>query len=456
MADVEREMCEVTGHLNAQHARLVDLTIWLLANEREWSGPGVWRAEQYLAWRAGVAPHRAAQLVEIARRAEELPECVEAFRRGELSVDQMAAIAKRAPWWTDAEICELGKMMTVRQLRDLLAKYPFEDYPKPGEAAVDESEQATGSEGDTDTDTDGATGAPGGDGEPEPEVEIGADPVLGCGDSTDRCTFHFDDDGTFHLHLQTDKVTGDLIDQALTEARDGLFHDGQKDVSWTDALRNVCERSLDGVKQPSRRNRYRINYHLDVTGGAVDARGWRLPDMIRRHVTCDGLLSPVFVESGRPVSVGRSQHVVPDRTRRLVELRDQGCRVPGCTQTRWLDVHHIIHWLDLGPTETWNLICLCPHHHRLHHRGKLGISGNADEPGGVTFTNEAGNPIAQSGARPEPPGAPPSPPIGTYEHPLGERMDGRWLYFSPPPEYREVVTPKRMADDHWGQRPAWS
>lgn len=155
------------------------------------------------------------------------------------------------------------------------------------------------------------------------------------------------------------------------------------------------------------------------------------------------------------MSIGRSQHIVPDRTRRLVELRDQGCRVPGCTDHRWLDVHHIVHWGDHGPTDMPNLICLCPHHHRLHHQGKLGITGNADDPNGVVFANQAGNPIAQSGAKPKPPGAPPSPPLGTYRHPVGERLDRRWLYFNPPPEHRVRATPFRTPSATYDQPGIW-
>jgi hypothetical protein len=406
MADVDDELDDVAGQLNAQHARLVDVTIRLLADEASWAGPGVWTAEQYLAWRVGIAPNRARQIVEIARRSHELPECLEAFRRGELAVDQMAAVAKRAPWWTDAEMVEVAKVMTVRQLRATLSRYEFPDIPVPGGTPIPER--------------------------PESAV-VGTRSTVA---PVDRCNFHLDDDGRFHLHLEADEVTGRVVEAALVEARDALFQRGTADVDWVDALREIAERSLDAAPGTGRRNRFRINIHIDGVGGAVDARGARLPELIRRYLTCDGLLSPVVTENGYPVSVGRTQHIVPDRTRRLVLLRDQGCRVRGCTQTHFLEVHHIIHWEDDGPTDTWNLICLCPHHHRLHHQGKLGISGNADEPDGVVFTNEAGRQIASSGARPKPPEGPPSPPIGTYRHPDGGRFDGRWLYFNPPPEFR--------------------
>jgi hypothetical protein len=427
LATIEDELDDVAGHLNAQHARLVDLTIRLLADEGLWAGPGVWTVEQFLAWRVGIAPNRARQVVEIARRGNELPECLEAFRRGELAVDQMAAVATRAPWWTDTEMVDLAKAMTVRQLRSVLGRYPFPDIPAPGA----EAEPAATSSG--------ATESPGSEAAPPGEATGDSGGTVCADEPDDRCSFHFDDGGRFHLHLDVDETTGRIVEAALVEARDALFQDGNRDVDWVDALREIAERSLDSIPGTGRRHRFRINIHVDAHGGAVDARGARLPELIRRYVTCEGLMSPVITENGFPVSVGRTQHIVPDRTRRLVMLRDQGCRVRGCTQTHFLEVHHIVHWEDLGPTDTWNLICLCPHHHRLHHRGKLGITGNADEPDGVVFTHSDGRPIASSGARPKPPGGPPSPPIGTYRHPDGGRLDGRWLYFNPPPAFRNPL-----------------
>jgi hypothetical protein len=442
-AALDDELNTIAGHLNAQHARLVDATVKLLAFPDRWQGDGVWTAEQYLCWRVGLAPTRARQIVTIAERVDELPVCAAAFGRGELAIDQMAAIAKRAPWWTDQQVCGHGATMTVTQLRRTLARYPFPHIPNPdtpndgdqadGEAvndaaAADDGREAVDDAGPgDDTPTDAAANEPDGD------DGLQGRPVEFEPDGT--CGFHWDDNGRFHLHVDTDADTGAIIETALTEARDTLFHNGHPNVNWLDALRELCNRSLDTITEPARRDRYRINIHLDTTGNtsnAVDAVGRRLPEIIRRHLTCDGLLTPIFIADGLPLSVGRTQRIVPERTRRQVILRDQGCRVPGCGATRFLEVHHIIHWEDLGVTDTPNLICLCPHHHRLHHRGKLGITGNADLPDGVVFTNRAGNPIAQSGTKPKPPVAPPPEPVGTYRHPLGERLNSRWIYYNPP------------------------
>ncbi len=201
----------------------------------------------------------------------------------------------------------------------------------------------------------------------------------------------------------------------------------------------MAQRSLDGVESPARRERFRTNIHLHADGGACDDHGSVLPNAIRQYITCDGLLSPTFITDSIPISVGRTQRMVPLRTRRIVLLRDQGCRVPGCNVTHHIEVHHIVHWEDDGPTDTWNLIALCPRHHRMHHRGELGVVGNADDPDGITFTNRHGRVIGTTGAKPEPPGAPPPTPAGVYQHPLGERLEQKWVYFSPPAEHRATA-----------------
>ena len=54
-----------------------------------------------------------------------------------------------------------------------------------------------------------------------------------------------------------------------------------------------------------------------------------------------------------------------------------------------------------------------PKHHRLHHQGRLGILA---------------------------PGAPPPPIEGTFQHPVGERLDFRWLYLNDDPRCSPAVT----------------
>ena len=449
MEDLEEELNEIAGHLNAQHARLAVLTRELLDQPSAWASDGIWTVEQYLCWRTGISSAHARQLADIARRADELPACMEAFERGELSLDQATVLARKVPSWADVAATDLAKMLTVSQLRRSVGKYEFPHIPEPTSVASD-TESNPGESADEATiigpsipDGHGASPEP-----PAPQSTCGAG-CCGHTEPIDRCSFGVHDDGRFRLTLETDRVRGEIIEQALLESRDALFNDGQVDVTWVDAFSEICDRSLDAVASPERRNRFRINMHLDVDGRLSNATGHFLPDAIRRYITCDGLLTPVLVDNGIPISMGRSQHIVPDRTRRVVIHRDGGCGVPGCGSSKFLEVHHIIHWEHDGVTETWNLIALCPHHHRLHHQGKLGIAGNADVPGGVVFTDGNGKQILASGARPRPPGAPPSPPVGRYQHPLGERLDLTMVHFSPPTQSSRMSatsTPQRTAN----------
>ncbi|MGH9134375.1 MAG: HNH endonuclease, partial [Ilumatobacteraceae bacterium] len=242
------------------------------------------------------------------------------------------------------------------------------------------------------------------------------------------------EDGGWQLAGRLDADHGAIVETALREARDALFQRDGHRASGVDGLVEISNRSLDTITDPARRDRYRIHLHLDPDNTMIDGWGRRLPGWLRDLVCCDTILSTVNHHNGLAVSVGRTQRTIPERTRRLVVLRDRGCRVPGCATERVLQVHHIIHWDPHdgeGPTDTWNLICLCPRHHRMHHQGLLGISGNADQPNGLTFTDTHGRPIAP-GPRPRPPTGPPPPPTGRYRHPLGERLQTRWVVFNPP------------------------
>jgi hypothetical protein len=95
----------------------------------------------------------------------------------------------------------------------------------------------------------------------------------------------------------------------------------------------------------------------------------------------------------------------------------------------WLEVHHIIHWEDGGPTDVWNLVCLCPRHHRAHHRGELGITGDANTPGGLRFTDRYGEQLSGA-SRARPPTPDDVPDVAPCPGPTGERLDPTAITFT--------------------------
>ena len=80
---------------------------------------------------------------------------------------------------------------------------------------------------------------------------------------------------------------------------------------------------------------------------------------------------------GAPV-LARAQQTIPPALRRAVLLRDQRrCRVPGCRNATFVDVHHLQLRSEGGRNATDNLMTLCGAHHRAAHRGQLMIEGPA-------------------------------------------------------------------------------
>ncbi|MDT5107184.1 MAG: hypothetical protein QOI25_4697 [Mycobacterium sp.] len=108
-----------------------------------------------------------------------------------------------------------------------------------------------------------------------------------------------------------------------------------------------------------------------------EAAGPLLSNDDRRYLTCDATCEVWFQRDGRVIGSGRATRTVGRRLRRVLEHRDRCCVIPGCGATRGLHAHHIQHWEDGGITELDNLVLVCPHHHRAHHRGVITITGPA-------------------------------------------------------------------------------
>lgn len=408
-AELELEIAQVCGVMNAASGRLVRLIGRVLETE-SWQGWGITSPSQWVAWKCGVSPARARALVRMARRLGELPETRAALEAGELCEDQVAVVCRHVPAAVDAEAATLARSATVVQLRRVLGSYTFDDH-----ARADDTEPCQGV-------------AP-----EEPR----------------RVSFGHTDSGSWQLAAQLPADEGALVERALVTARDELFHTGEHDpgavptpadVSWADALVAMADRSQQAAPRPHR-DRHLVLLHVGTEADGVGGHlhlGPGLDDGLRRFVDCDARVRMVFEAGGRSVSVGRAFRTVPDRTRTVVEERDRGCRVPGCDRSRWLHIHHVRHWEDGGGSDTPNLIALCNRHHRLHHLGRLGISGDADDPDGIVFTDERGLRLENRG-RPVPPGQRVALaarrldiPIGAWSHPTGERFDPQWVNFSEP------------------------
>jgi len=408
--DAEQELASLCGAVNASYARLVAIVAGSLVDE-SWAIAGIRSPEHWLSMRAGLSHFHARQVVAVARRHGELPAVMAQFAAGQLSLDQVAVVARYAPAHVEASVAEFAVNASVPQLRRALSRYSFDPPAEPGHEQGTTACRTTG-EGTT---ASNATepGDPGSDRTPDPAAVDNPPTWNGLALIPDRAcappelTMSYDQWGRFTLRFSAPADQGALVEAALKEAKDALFRAGRPQVTWGEAMIELATRSLGSITSINRRDAYRTYIHLDTEGAWLTGKP-RLPQQLTRKLTCDGILQPVWHTQGAPVNVGRAQRIVPARTRRLVEDRDRGCRYPGCPATAYVECHHVTHWIDGGPTDTWNLASLCPFHHDSHHNRDYTITGNADHPNGLAYTTRHGNPITPGPTftTPNPPGAP--------------------------------------------------
>lgn len=372
----------LSGQVAQLHAQLVATTARIIADEA-WVGDGIRSVEHFLEFRTGLDRGTIRKLTGIARRVDELPEAVERLNQGQLTLDQVAVLADRVPATHSAEVTRFAGNATVTQLRRGLSGWFAEPRDEKPPRTRPDTLQLT----------------------------------------------RLDD--RFMLRYTTsDLIKGELIEQAIREAKDALFTAGHTDATLADGLAEVAHRSLDAIASDSRRSRYRVLMHLDTDQQTWIHKKGALPGHLADLYTCDATVIPVWETDGRPVAVGRRHRIVPQRIRVLIEDRDKGCRYPGCQAAGFLENHHLQHWRDGGITEPSNLISLCPFHHGELHRGTFTIAGDPQRIDGLIFNDHHGYPLRPPRLKAPPPDLPPP----AWRGPTGEPLQTRWLHFNPNPQ----------------------
>ncbi|MGH7723429.1 MAG: DUF222 domain-containing protein [Candidatus Dormibacteria bacterium] len=147
-----------------------------------------------------------------------------------------------------------------------------------------------------------------------------------------------------------------------------------------DALVELCAHALDSGAVPQRASQRAhvqvttsLETLLDLVGapaGEMEFAGTIAGATVQR-IACDSTITRVLLDpASQAVDLGRSERVVSGATRRALNIRDAGCRWPGCERpSSWTAAHHVVHWTHGGPTNLDNLVLLCRRHHWSVHEG---------------------------------------------------------------------------------------
>jgi hypothetical protein len=350
-----------------------------------------------VAWMTGVSPRNAQTITAIAQRIEGFPRCAAGMRDGRFSLDQIGIIAEKAADGSDEHYAQMAECATVTQLRTAIKL------------------------------------------EPRPEPEAKPEPVRSISKTSDeqsttwKITLPHEEAATFDAALQShrDALVADWKTDHEDGSGDGSAEQAPPMPNTVDGFMSLVKAGWDSdVARRPHGQRTTVVVHVDLESRVAALHlGPLLTGDERRYLTCDATCETWFERDGRVIGAGRATRTVSRRLRRVLEHRDHCCVIPGCGATRGLHAHHLVHWEDGGLTELDNLVLVCPHHHRAHHRGLITITGPAHH---LVVTDQENRQL-QPGSLARPPTTPP-PTVKPCPGPTGERADWWWYQpFQPQP-----------------------
>lgn len=361
---LQDRVSHLCGRINALEGELAGV-IAELFDLKAHHGAG-WRTPaHYVGWLLGSARSRTTAMVAAATQGQQFPATMGRLSHGEISLDQVAAIVRTAPAWADRTLAEAAGAMTPTQLTKAAQIHRQADdiaRAKAGENTDSPSPK------------------------PPPVDEFAQFNVDAAGAYRGRFRLDADRGAEFEATL---KAHLEVLWQEW-KAQGGTGPFPKRIDAFMRMVRRSAEADAAGVGGVGDHRRHLVVLHVDVNTSVGQVHmGPAMPAWALESLSCDATFQMLFTREGQALGVGPARRL-PQRLRLAVEQRDGGCRVPGCG-AKVVHLHHIHHHAHGGVSETWNLVALCPTHHRGLHRGDLRLTGtNADDPDGLTFFSSNG------------------------------------------------------------------
>lgn len=374
---LSNEITRLAGHINAAQHRFLTLLAALI-ERNAWEGSGIKSPAHWLNYYCGIDLGAAREKVRVAKCLRELPGIDEAFRSGVISYSKVRAMTRSATLQNEAMLLQVALHGTAQHVEQLVRKY------RRTERLSDSKRDASNYE-------------------------------------ARELTCFFDEDGMLVLRGRLTPEDGAVFLQALNGMMSALnppvpksevkeeFAQKTFPQKRADALLAIAEQAVsamdDGLRPVPSAEKYQVVVHIERDKVAdakhhqcsieCDTSHLPLSAATARRLCCDS--SMVVVQEdfrGNVLNVGRRTRTVPPSIRRALQVRDGGCRFPGCCESRYVDAHHVQHWCDGGETKLDNLVLLCRHHHRLLHQE--GYEVVIDSSGSFEFLTPRGLQMARA------------------------------------------------------------
>ncbi len=380
IAELESQITELAGHLNAAHHR------WLMLiaefDRRDGWGDGATQScAHWLSWKCGLDRGAAREKVRVAHALEKLPQISASMARGALSYSKVRALTCVATPETEDTLLMIALHGTASHVERLVRQY---------RRAQDAAELTR-------------------------EAQQFA---------TRSVRYFYDDDGSLVLNARLPAESGAVLVKALEVATED-FWKAERSANTAPGVSGAVSAETSATYKPSRAEnimqhradalalfaesflkhgyetlsggeRQQIVIHIDAEtlshngpGRCELEDGSALAAQTARRLSCDASVVEIIEDgAGLPLNVGRKTRNIAPAIRLALRSRDQGCRFPGCAHTRFLDGHHVRHWADGGETKLSNLVMLCRFHLRQFHEG--GVVVQFLDDGALQFSDAQG------------------------------------------------------------------
>lgn len=397
--DLAEEIVSVSRRIEADTERLLEL-IAAFDARRGWELSGHRGCAEWLAASTGIDLGAARERVRSARALASLPGIREAMSRGDLSFSKVRALTRIATPDNEEDLLSVAIESSAAALERMVRRWRY----GTDEEEIDREERRHQARAfSMFPDLDGMIQIRG-----SLTPEVGALVMKAIEWASD--VLHRDQQRALNGAVATNgaRVGPDGIPDAMLSERERHQRAAQRRA---DALAFLAERAMEcsvdtgseQVDSGSHAERYQVMVHVGVgtlAGNASDSVA--SPDPHRsevepgtcvsaetsRRLSCDaGVVRVTHGSEGSVLDVGRRTRTIPPALRRALEVRDRGCRFPGC-HSRFCEAHHIRHWAGGGETSLSNTVLLCRYHHRLVHEGRWKLA--RDPAGRPVFRSPRG------------------------------------------------------------------
>ncbi len=386
-ADNEELAAEITtlaGHINAAQHRFLTLLAALIERDAWGDGGGIKSPAHWLNYYCGINLGAAREKVRVAKCLAELPQINQAFASGAISYSKVRAMTRSATPQNEGYLLYIARQGTAQHIENLVRKYQRVERLTQSRQGKKDEDLAAAQFADRELrwyyDLDGMLVIRG---RLTPEdgamfvkaIEVAFAQLQQPVEDSDQ-----EDDSQ---NVSAETPSPNQAQESAKNVSAETFSDSPQADTFgqkrADALMLMAEKSVVHSEQdptsltPPQRHQLVIHIEKNTLNQGVAhncsvEHGPFLSPASARRLACDTALTTVLEDSdGNVLNVGRKTRSISPAMRRALTRRDCGCRFPGCTETRFVDAHHIHHWCDGGETRLDNLVLLCRRHHRLVH-----------------------------------------------------------------------------------------